>query len=75
MNYPTDFCKAGDRFNNGNGSIMRLAPISITYRKDLEDAMYKSLLSSRTTHNGQEAEECCRLLTCILVKLYKRNSK
>ena len=39
MNYPADFCKPGDRFNNGNGSLMRLAPISIAYRKDIQDAM------------------------------------
>lgn len=29
-------------------------------------------MSSRTTHNGQEALECCRLLAFILIKLYKR---
>jgi len=53
MKFPTDYCKEGDRFNNGNGSLMRLAPISIYYRKNIEEAMEKSFLSSRTTHNGE----------------------
>jgi ADP-ribosylglycohydrolase len=53
MKFPTDYCIEGDHFNNGNGSLMRLSPISIYYRKNIEDAMQKSLLSSRTTHNGK----------------------
>jgi len=52
MHYPTDYCIKGDCFNNGNGSLMRLAPISIAYRKNIENAMEISMLSSRTTHNG-----------------------
>lgn len=52
MKFPTDYCINGDGFNNGNGSLMRLAPISIYYRKNIEDAMKISFFSSRTTHNG-----------------------
>ena len=52
MKFPTDYCINGDGFNTGNGSLMRLAPISIYYRKNIEDAMKISFFSSRTTHNG-----------------------
>ena len=58
--------------NNGNGSLMRLAPIPIAHRNNIEQAMKFAAFSSRTTHNGEEAEECCKLLTWILIKLYKR---
>ena len=51
---------------------MRLAPIPIVFRNNIEDALYLSGLSSRTTHNGEEAKECCRLLSFILIRLYKR---
>ena len=32
-----------------------------------------SELQSRTTHNGDEAKECSRLLAAILVRLVHRN--
>jgi hypothetical protein len=35
MNNPTEYCNKGDGFNNGNGSLMRLAPITIAFRKDI----------------------------------------
>jgi ADP-ribosyl-[dinitrogen reductase] hydrolase len=72
MHRRDDFCEEGDRFNNGNGSLMRLAPIPIVFREKHEEAMKYSELSSRTTHNGTEAKECCRLLSFILTSLYKR---
>lgn len=34
--------------------------------------MEMSGLSSRTTHDGDEAEECCRLFAKILVRLMNR---
>jgi ADP-ribosylglycohydrolase len=32
MHKQTPFCEKGDQFNNGNGSLMRLAPIPIVFR-------------------------------------------
>lgn len=52
MKKPQDYCEQGDRFNNGNGSLMRLAPIPIVFRKNIEQALYLSACSSLTTHNG-----------------------
>ena len=51
---------------------MRLAPVPIVYRNNVEKALDYAARSSRTTHNGEEAEVCCQLLTWILVRLYKR---
>jgi ADP-ribosylglycohydrolase len=39
MNNPTDYCILGDRFNNGNGSLMRLAPIPIAFQRDVKKAV------------------------------------
>ena len=46
------FTNEGDRFNNGNGSLMRLAPIPVAYADNLEKGVEYSGLSSLTTHNG-----------------------
>ena len=34
MKEQTDYAIEGDKFNNGNGSLMRLAPIPIAFRKN-----------------------------------------
>lgn len=62
MHKPSDYCEEGHRFNNGNGSLMRLAPIPIAFRKHIDKAKEVSALSSLTTHNGIEAEECSKLM-------------
>jgi ADP-ribosylglycohydrolase len=30
-----EYTDSGDKFNSGNGSLMRLAPIPITFRKNV----------------------------------------
>eukprot|EP01121_Diplochlamys_sp_Union-15-3_P019900 TRINITY_DN7602_c0_g4_i1.p1 TRINITY_DN7602_c0_g4~~TRINITY_DN7602_c0_g4_i1.p1 ORF type:complete len:422 (+),score=79.43 TRINITY_DN7602_c0_g4_i1:52-1266(+) len=64
----TEYTTAGDLQTSGNGSIMRLSPAAIYYHKDLkmaEDLAYKQ---SKTTHQGEEAAECARLLAHCIVK-------
>jgi ADP-ribosyl-[dinitrogen reductase] hydrolase len=39
MRKQDEYCEEGDRFNNGNGSLMRLAPIPIVFRDNEEMAM------------------------------------
>lgn len=34
MKNQTPYCEVGDQFNNGNGSLMRLAPIPIVFRSN-----------------------------------------
>lgn len=47
-----DFTDKGDGFNNGNGSLMRLAPIPVAFSDNIEKAIEYSGLQSLTTHNG-----------------------
>lgn len=62
-------CKNQD---NGNGSIMRLAPVPIFFHKEISKAMEYAESQSYTTHNGEEAAECCRLLASLIVRLINR---
>lgn len=45
---------------------MRLSPIPVLYHDDIEKGKLISKLHSLTTHDGEEAAECCRLLTHIV---------
>lgn len=62
------YTEVGDMSSSGNGSIMRLAPVPILFHKNVEHAMEIAYLQSKTTHQGEEAAECARLLAFILVK-------
>jgi len=59
----------GDQYTNGNGSVMRNAGIPLWFRKDLAAGMLAAYEQSKATHRGEEAAECCRLLTYICVRL------
>jgi len=54
-----------DGKQNANGTIMRFAPIPIAYSHDLKKGMEVAVDQSYATHDGEEAAECCRLLTFI----------
>lgn len=63
----TQFTTAGDLNTSGNGSLMRNAPVALFFRHDDRLADTMSYWQSKTTHQGEEAAEGCRLLTrCIL---------
>lgn len=67
VRHKTEFTTAGDSHTSGNGSLMRNAPVALFYRADPALAQTMSYRQSKTTHQGEEAAECCRLLTrCIL---------
>lgn len=59
----------------GNGSIMRLAPVPMFYFPDLEDVIYFSAESSRTTHGSVECVDACRLLGTMLYGAFCGQSK
>ena len=63
----TEYTTAGDRNTSGNGSLMRLAPVPIYYHNDVNKAMEIAYKQSKTTHQGDEAAELCRLLTFLIV--------
>jgi hypothetical protein len=58
---------AGSRNTSGNGSLMRLAPLPVWYRNDLQAGMRAAREMSLVTHQGEEAAECCRLVTKIVI--------
>eukprot|EP00931_Biecheleriopsis_adriatica_P001661 TRINITY_DN10208_c0_g1_i1.p1 TRINITY_DN10208_c0_g1~~TRINITY_DN10208_c0_g1_i1.p1 ORF type:complete len:625 (+),score=90.03 TRINITY_DN10208_c0_g1_i1:71-1945(+) len=59
--------KTGNSLTSGNGSIMRLSPCAIFFRNDPPMALEVAELQSYTTHQGDEAAECCRLLAHLLL--------
>lgn len=62
-----EYTRTGDRWTSGNGGIMRLAPVAVFFHRDPSEALRVAALQSRTTHRGDEAAECARLLAHILV--------
>ena len=62
----------GDINSSGIGSIMRNAAVPICYHNNMDKALDVAKRQSLSTHQGNEAAECCRLLTYIIVKILKR---
>lgn len=50
----------------GNGALMRLAPVAIYWHDDLSNALDMAKAQSQTTHNVQEAFDCCKIMTFIM---------
>ncbi len=59
----------------GNGSIMRLAPVSLFFARDPEAAVARAADSSRTTHGAPEAVDACRYLAGLIVGALEGHSK
>jgi len=68
MEERTEYTTAGDLKTSGNGSVMRLSPIPIFYHDNIQEAMDYAYKHSKTTHQGEEAAECCRLMAHIIVR-------
>lgn len=51
----------------GNGSLMRLAPIPMTFLSDPEQAIAHAADSSRTTHQAREAVDACRYFAGLII--------
>ncbi len=63
------------RYDAGNGSLMRLAPVPLAFRRDLAEAVRLSGDSSLTTHGARAAVDCCRFFGLLLVKALAGESK
>lgn len=59
----------------GNGSLMRLAPIPMFYRKDKVKAEFYAGESSRITHQATEAIDACKLYSKMMVSALNGGSK
>lgn len=64
----TAFTTAGTLQTSGNGTLMRNAPAALFARHDAGRARALSYQQSKTTHQGEEAAECCRLLTHAILR-------
>ena len=69
------FAGSTDPRTAGNGSLMRLAPISMFYAKDLLKSVDFAAASSRTTHGYTEAIDACRLYSYMLFHALNGASK
>lgn len=57
------------KYDAGNGSIMRLAPVPMFYANAVEQAIHLSGESSRTTHQTTGCIDACRYMGGILAAL------
>ncbi len=69
------FAGSTDPLSAGNGSLMRLAPISMFYADDLLKTVEFAAASSRTTHGCTEAVDACRLYSYMLFHALNGASK
>ncbi|WP_462410650.1 ADP-ribosylglycohydrolase family protein [Neobacillus sp. Marseille-QA0830] len=53
------FSGSTDPYQAGNGSIMRLAPVPLAWADDIEQAIFWSGQSSKTTHQAEETIDAC----------------
>jgi len=61
------YCGSTHPMAAGNGSIMRLAPVALFFRRRPRDAIARALDSSCTTHGAVEAVDACRYFAALLV--------
>ena len=64
-----------DSDHAGNGSLMRLAPVPIYFRHDVELAVRMAGESSRTTHGAEECVDACRLFAWLLLRAFEAEDK
>ncbi|HEX7260563.1 MAG TPA: ADP-ribosylglycohydrolase family protein [Luteolibacter sp.] len=69
------FSGPAGKYDAGNGSIMRLAPVPMFYSQDPERAIHLSGESSRTTHQTITCIDACRYMGGILVALLNGENK
>ena len=72
---PTKKTISGDINSSGIGSIMRNAAVPICFHDNIDKAMEVAKQQSLLTHQGNEAAECCRLLTYIIIKILNRKEE
>ena len=64
-----------DKYDAGNGSIIRLAPIPMFYAHEPERAVHFSGESSKTTHQTTACIDACRYFGGVLTALLNGESK
>ena len=69
------FAGSTDPLTAGNGSLMRLAPVPLAFRANVELAIYYAGESSRTTHGAPAAVDACRYFAGLLLGALEGRSK
>ena len=60
-------CGPSGKYNAGNGSLMRLAPVPLFYVNNPQLGIIMSGESSRTTHQTPVAIDACRYLGALII--------
>lgn len=60
--------------SDGNGSVMRLAPVAVRHHNSLSTIQQLSRKQSYTTHASQKGADCCELLGGLLFHLFHGRS-
>lgn len=78
----SEFIGSGNPFSGsthehsaGNGSIMRLAPVPLFFYPNLDETVFYSGESSRTTHGAEECIDACQLFGSMIYKALAGQSK
>jgi ADP-ribosyl-[dinitrogen reductase] hydrolase len=69
------FAGSTDPFIAGNGSLMRLAPVPLAFRRNVELAIHNAGESSRTTHAAPTTLDACRYFAGLLLGALEERSK
>ena len=69
------FAGSTDSFTAGNGSLMRLAPLPLAFRRNFALAIHNAGESSRTTHGARTAVDACRYFAGLLIGSLQGRSK
>ena len=69
------FAGSTDPFTAGNGSLMRLAPVPLAFRQNVELAIHHAGESSRTTHAAPTTIDACRYFAGLLLGALEGRSK
>ena len=64
-----------DPFAAGNGSLMRLAPVPLAFRRNIALAIHNAGESSRTTHAAPAAIAACCYFAGLLLGALEGRSK
>src|ERR1700736_5776077 len=69
------FAGSTDPLTAGNGSLMRLAPVPLAFRRNVELAIDNAGESSRTTHAAPTTIDACRYFAGLLLGALEGRSK
>ena len=69
------FAGSTDPFTAGNGSLMRLAPVPLAFRRNIELAIHNAAQSSRVTHAAPTSLAACHCFAGLLLGALVGRSK